>query len=148
MAKIPLPERGQPLDVTYVYELAQAVNEMAKEVSPATYDYVTIKTPDTGPNNRKITEIRVIGALEKVGSSGQSVSPGQEIPFGTTFTGEFRFPPIVTATAINVGQTPAGSNVSVILNDPTTSGVTGFVRFNTTGVVSLNVNLIIIGIPN
>jgi hypothetical protein len=66
MAKIPLPERGQPLDVTYIYELAQAVNDLSKEVSPATYDYVTIQTADNGPQNRKATEVRVIGALIKV----------------------------------------------------------------------------------
>jgi hypothetical protein len=36
----------------------------------------------------------------------------------------------------------------IILNDPSTSGVTGTVRFNKSGTASLNVNLIIIGIPN
>jgi hypothetical protein len=148
MAKIPLPERGQPLDVSYVYDLAQAVNDLSKEVSPATYDYVTIQTADNGPQNRKATEIRVLGALSKVGSTGQSVTVGQQISFNVNFQGEFRFPPIVTATAINVGQTPAGGDVTVILNDPTTSGVSGFVKFNTSGVASVNVNLIIIGIPN
>jgi hypothetical protein len=148
MAKIPLPERGQPLDVTYIYELAQAVNDLSKEVSPAMYDYVTIQTADNGPQNRKATEVRIIGGLIKVGSSGQSVTPGQEIGFSHSFSGEFRFPPIVTATPINVGQTPAGSDVTVILNDPSTSGVSGLVKFNTSGTASLNVNLIIIGIPN
>jgi hypothetical protein len=147
MSKIPLPERGQPLDVTYVYELAQAVNELAKEVSPATYDYVTVQTLDNGPQNRKITEVRVRGGIEKVASS-RSVLAGDQLPFSHSFTGEFRFAPIVTATPINVGQTPAGSNVTVILNDPSTSSVSGFVKFNTSGDVSLNVNLIIIGIPN
>lgn len=147
MAKIPLPERGQPLDVTYVYELAQAVNDLSKEVSPATYDYVTVQTADNGPQNRKVTEVRVIGGLVKVASS-QPVTPGEQLNFSHSFAGEFRFPPIVTATAINVGQTPAGANVTVVLNDPSTSGVSGFVKFNTSGTASLNVNLIIIGIPN
>ena len=147
MAKIPLPERGQPLDVAYVYELAQAVNELSKEVSPATYDYVTVQTADNGPQNRKVTEVRVIGALAKVASS-RNVTSGEQLPFSVSFQGEFRFPPIVTATPINVGQTPARSSVTVILNDPSTSGVGGFVKFNTSGTTSLNVNLIIIGIPN
>lgn len=147
MSKIPLPERGQPLDVTYIYELAQVVNELAKEISPATYDYVTVQTLDNGPQNRKITEVRVRAGLEKVASS-RSVLAGDQLPFSHSFTGEFRFAPIVTATPINVGQTPAGSNVTVILNDPSTSSVSGFVKFNTSGEVSLNVNLIIVGIPN
>ena len=147
MSKIPLPERGQPLDVTYIYDMAQAINDLSKEVSPATYDYVTIQTADYGPQNRKATEIRIIGGLAKVASS-RSVLSGDQLPFSIPFSGEFRFPPVVTATAVNVGQTPAGSNVTVILNDPTTSSVNGFVKFNTAGEVSVNVNLMIIGIPN
>jgi len=147
MAKIPLPERGQPLDVTYVYELAQAVNDLSKEVSPALYDYVTVHTPDSGPQNRKINEVRVIGALIKVASS-RPVIAGDQLPFSHSFSGEFRYAPIVTATPVNVGQTPAGANVTLILNDPSTSSVNGFVKFNTSGDASLNVNLIIIGIPN
>lgn len=147
MAKIPLPERGQPLDVSYVYELAQTINELSKEVSPAMFDYVTVQTADNGPQNRKVTEVRIIGGLVKVASS-QSVTPGEQLTFSHSFAGEFRFPPIVTATPINVGQTPAGASVTVILNDPSTSGVSGFVKFNTSGTASLNINLIIIGIPN
>jgi hypothetical protein len=147
MAKIPLPERGQPLDVTYIYEMAQAINDLSKEVSPATYDYVTVQTADNGPQNRKITEVRMLGALAKVASS-RSVLAGDQLPFSVSFAGEFRFPPIVTATAVNAGQTPAGANVTLILNDPSTSSVNGFVKFNTSGLVSVNVNLMIMGIPN
>jgi hypothetical protein len=147
MSKIPLPERGQPLDVTYIYEMAQAINDLSKEVSPATYDYVTVQTADYGPQNRKATEVRMIGGLIKVASS-RSVVAGDQLPFSHSFAGEFRFPPIVTATPVNVGQTPAGANVTLILNDPSTSSVNGFVKFNTSGEVSVNVNLIIIGIPN
>ena len=29
MAKVPLPERGQPLDVTYLYQLIEAVNSVS-----------------------------------------------------------------------------------------------------------------------
>jgi hypothetical protein len=127
--------------------MAQAINDLSKEVSPATYDYVTIQTPDNGSQNRKVTEVRVIGGLAKVATS-QTVLAKEQRTFSLTFPGEFRFPPVVTATAINSGQTPAGSNVTVILNSPTTSSVSGFVKFNESGLVSVNVNLIIIGIPN
>jgi hypothetical protein len=33
MAKVPLPERGQPIDVTYIYELTKAVNDLSAQVS-------------------------------------------------------------------------------------------------------------------
>lgn len=147
MAIIPLPERGQPLDVTYISKLAQAINDLSKDVSPATYDYVTIDTKDSGPQNRKMGEIRMIGVIKKLPAS-KSVIAGEVIGFTHSFKGEFKFPPVVTATAINVGGQGAGGNVTVILEDPTTSGISGTVRFNEPGIVSVNVNLIIIGIPN
>jgi hypothetical protein len=147
MAIIPLPERGQPLDVAYISRLAQAINDLSKDASPARYDYVTIDTKDTGPQNRKMTEVRVLGVIKKVATS-KAVIPGEEIAFSHSFNGEFKFAPIVTATAINVGATTAGGNITVILKEPTTSGIEGTVRFNDTGTVSVNVNLIIIGVPN
>lgn len=147
MAQIPLPERGQPLDVTYISRLAQAINDVSKDVSPSTYDYVTIDTKDSGPQNKKMGEVRVLGVIKKVAGS-RSVVSGEELPFSHSFKGEFKYAPVVTATAINVGATTAGGNVTVILKDPTTSGIEGTVRFNNSGDVSINVNLIIIGVPN
>ena len=33
MAKIPLPQRGQPLDVTYIYQLADTINDLPAPVT-------------------------------------------------------------------------------------------------------------------
>jgi hypothetical protein len=147
MAKIPLPERGQPLDVTYISQLAQVVNELSSAISPATYKYTSIDTPNAGRQNIKGSEARVIGAIVPVVASGTKTA-GEEIKFSYSFPGEFKYAPIATATAINVGNTPAGKNVTVILTNPTTSGIDGTVRFNTTGELAVTVHLIIIGVPN
>jgi hypothetical protein len=147
MAQIPLPERGQPLDVAYISRLAQAINDVSRDTSTARYDYITIDTKDSGPQNKKMSEVRVLGVIKKL-PAGKSVIPGEEIGFSHSFNGEFKFAPIVTATAINVGGTTAGGNVTLILKDPTTSGIEGTVRFNDSGTVTVNVNLIIIGVPN
>ena len=101
MAKVPLPERGQPLDVPYIYKLVDTVNQSAS----------TEKT------------------------------------FFLEFT-DFKFAPIVSATLENIGGTPAGKNVNVILTSVTTSRVDGFVRFGESGNLAIAVNLIIVGIPN
>ena len=44
MAKIPLPERGQPLDVTYIYQLAETINDLSTQLSSATYKTTSIDT--------------------------------------------------------------------------------------------------------
>lgn len=147
MAKIPLPERGQPLDVTYISQLAQVVNELSSAISPSTYKYTSIDTPNAGRQNIKGSEARVIAGRVRVLNTG-TINAGFETDFTYPFPGEFKYAPIATATAINTGGTPAGKNVTVILKPPTTSGVEGTVRFNTSGEVAIDVNIIIIGVPN
>jgi len=147
MAKIPLPERGQPLDLTYIYNLASAINELSDQVSPSTYKYVTIDTPSAGKQSVKASEARIIAGFVEV-TNNSTVSSGNEKTFSYDFSTDFKYAPIVTATPVNVGNTQAGKDVSVVLKTVTTSRVEGVVRFNTSGDLSVGVNLTIVGIPN
>jgi hypothetical protein len=147
MAKVPLPERGQPLDVTYVYQLANAVNDLSTQVSSATYNYTTVDTISAGKQSIKTSEARMIGGYVEV-ANNSTVTASSEKTFSYDFPSDFKYQPIVTATAVNIGNTPAGQNVTVILKTVTTSRVEGIVRFGASGDLSLAVNLIIIGIPN
>jgi len=140
MAKVPLPERGQPLDVTYIYQLADTINDLSTQVSSATYNYTTIDTVSAGKQNIKTSDARVVGGYVEV-ANNSTVSAGNEKIFAYDFPSDFKFAPIATATAVNIGNTPAGQNV-------TTSRVEGLVRFGASGDLSLAVHLIIIGIPN
>jgi hypothetical protein len=147
MAKIPLPERGQPLDLSYIYQIANAVNDISSEISPSIYKYVSIDTPSAGRQNLRSSEIRMVGGYFDV-ATNSNINSGNEKAFTYNFSTDFKYPPIVTATLVNVGNTPAGQNVSVILTSISTSAVEGTVRFNSSGDVSVGVNLIILGVPN
>lgn len=147
MARIPLPERGQPLDLSYIYQLANAVNELSSQISPSSQKYVTIDTPAAGNQNVKASEARIIGKYVAV-ANNSSVTAGNETDFDYQFPTDFKYAPIVTATPVNFGQTQAGKDVSVILKSVTTSGISGTVKFNTSGDLSVAVNVIIVGIPN
>jgi len=147
MAKVPLPERGQPLDVTYIYQLAETINDLATHVSSATYNYTTIDTVSAGKQSVKTSEARVIGGYVEV-ANNSTVSAGNEKTFAYDFPSDFKYAPIATATPINIGNTPAGQNVTVILKSVTTSRVEGVVRFGASVDLSLNVNIIVVGIPN
>jgi hypothetical protein len=146
MAKVPLPERGQPLDVTYIYQLAETVNELATQVSSATYNYTTINNGSSGSQSVKTSETKIVGGYVQV-ANNTTVTAASEVSFSYTFD-DFKYSPIVSATPYNIGNTPAGQNVSVILKTVTTSKVEGVVRFGASGDLSLAVHLIIIGIPN
>lgn len=147
MAKVPLPERGQPLDVTYIYQLADTINDLSTQVSSATYNYTTVDTVSAGKQSVKTSEARLIGGYVEV-ANNSTVSAGNEKTFSYDFPSDFKYQPIATATPVNIGNTPAGQNVNVILKTVTTSRVEGIVRFGASGDLSLAINLIILGIPN
>jgi hypothetical protein len=147
MAKVPLPERGQPLDVTYLYQLADAVNDISTQVSSATYNYTTIDTVSAGKQNIKTSETRVIGGYIEV-ANNTPITAATDKTFSYDFPSDFKYPPIVTATPVNFGNTAAGQDVVVVLKTVTTSRIEGVVRFGTGGTASVSVNLIVVGIPN
>ena len=146
MAKIPLPERGQPIDVTYIYELTKAVNDLSAQVSSATYKTTTVNAGTAGPQSVKTSEAKFIGGYVEV-ANNKTVTASSEVTFSLPYN-DFKYAPIVTATPINKGGTPAGQNVTVTLTNVTTTKVDGIVRFNAAGDLTVGVNLIIIGIPN
>lgn len=147
MAIIPLPERGQPLDLTYIYQIANAVNNLSTQVSSSTYKYVTIDTPSNGKQSLNNSETRIIAAYKEV-VNNTTVNAGNEKAFEYFIEPELKYPPIVTVTPLNIGDTSAGKNVSVILKSVTTSRIEGIVRFNSSGDASVAVNIMIVGVPN
>ena len=146
MAQIPLPERGQPLDVTYIYQLAEAINNISNQVTSATYNYTSIDAGTGAPQNVKTSEARFIGGYKQV-TNNTNVNAGEEKSDSYSFS-DFKFPPIITATISNIGGTAAGTDATVIIKSVTTSRVDFVVRFNTGGVASVGVNLIAIGVTN
>jgi hypothetical protein len=113
MAQIPLPERGQPLDVTYIYELAQAINSISNQVTSATYNYTSIDAGTGAPQNVKTSEARFVGGYKQV-TNNTNVNAGEEKSDSYTFS-EFKYPPVVTATISNISGTAAGTDATVIL---------------------------------
>ena len=146
MSKIPLPERGQPLDVAYLYEIANAVNDLSTQISPSTNKYVTIDTPNLGKQSVKASEARIIGGYQVVANNA-SYNNGDQISRTYEFGTDFKYTPVITASPINLDGSNAGKNVSVVLTAITTSKVDFTVTFNATGSVSTAVNFVIVGIP-
>jgi hypothetical protein len=147
MAKIPTPDRGQPLDVTYVYQIVEAINDLSSQISSARYKYASVDTTD-GPQSTLLTDTKVV-ALEKIiYPTLTNVTAESDQAFSKSFNGEFKYPPIVTATPVLIEGTSSGKDVSVVISSVTNSAVNGIVRFNSPGQLALKVHIIAIGIPN
>ena len=148
MAKVPLPERGQPIDVSYIYQLTNAVNQLSDQISTTGYNYTTIDTTSAGKQNVKTSDVRVIGG-QVVVTSNSPQSADSTRPFTYSYNGNFKYTPIVTATVYNRGgEGTAGDGATVVLTSVDANGLSGLVRFDQPGNASTTVNLIIIGIPN
>lgn len=145
MAKVPLPDRGQPLDLSYIYQLAEAINNLSNQLSPVNAKYTTIKTETAGQQVVRTSDARIIGGYEDITKSNASST---EEPFTHIFA-DFAYPPIVTATTYATGsaKTQAAKDTTVVITEVTTGRVDGIVKFNTPGEASVRVNLTIIGIP-
>jgi predicted TIM-barrel enzyme len=147
MSRVPLPERGQPLDLSYIYQIANAVNELAVQLSPTVGRYTSVDTVNAGTQSVRTSDARIVGGYVVVTNSSSTTADG-ESSFSYNFA-DFKFVPVVTATPIltsNVG-TDASKDISVVLTRITTNRVEGIVKFNTIGVTDVGVNLIAVGIP-
>ncbi len=143
---IPVPERGQPLDTSYIAKIVDAVNELSTSNSSATNKYFSVDTSGSGTQSVKITESKVIGGYYSVYNNSK-VLVGDVAEFTYKFPSNFKFPPVVTATPINIGDSLAGRNMSVVIKSVTVSQVVGVIKFNEAGNLSVAVNIIAVGIP-
>jgi hypothetical protein len=150
MSSIPLPERGQPLDLSYIYEIAKTVNQLSLQSSFSANRFVSIETPAAGVGRQdiKVTESRMVAGYKEI-TNNTSITQGAEISFSYDFpAADFKYPPIVTASPINISGTEAGKDILVVLTLVTTSRVEGVAKFNTSGTASVGINLIAVGVPN
>ena len=146
MAKVPLPDRGQPLDVTYLYQIANALNDAVDTISTATYNYTSIDVKGIGRQDVKNSNAKIYASYKDI-VNNETISSNTTRSFAIDFDSQFKYPPIVTATAVNTGTSTVGNDVLAIITSVTTSRVEGVVRFNSSGNVSTSVNIIAIGLP-
>ena len=146
MAKVPLPERGQPLDVTYIYQLAEAVNDLSTSISDATYNYTDVDIVGAEKKSLKTSDTKFVGKFKQI-ANNETVTAGQEKSYSISYS-NFKFPPIVTASVVNTSGTTAGTNTSVVISSITASQVDFIVKFGSSGTASVGVNVIAIGVPN
>jgi hypothetical protein len=147
MAKIPTPDRGQPLDVSYVYQIVEAINELSSQISSAKYKYASVDTSN-GNESTLLTDTKVVAGEKIIYPNLTTVTADYTQAFSYSFKGEYKYPPIVTATPVLIEGTSSGQDVSVIIQSITNSSVNGIVKFNTGGSLALKVHIIAVGIPD
>jgi len=147
MSRIPLPERGQPLDLAYIYELAKTINDLSDQLSPAVARYTTIDTVAAGKQSVRTSDTRIVGTYTEA-ENNTAISADSEGIFSVNFS-DFKYVPIVTATPVLLGEanTESAKDVSIVITQITTNRVEGIVKFNTSGTARVGINILAVGIP-
>lgn len=149
MAKIPLPSRGQPIDMAYIYDIVDTVNRLSDTVVSSTGGYLTVDTPTGSQQNVKTADARIIGGYVEL--NNVTLSTDNEVSFEYRFPSDYKYAPVVTATPVALSNTAGARSATAVIKNVTTSSISGVVRFDTgafsQGTASIGINLIIVGIP-
>lgn len=146
MAKVPLPDRGQPLDVTYMYQLASTINDLSDSVSNASARYATIDTRVAGKQTFRVSDMRVYAGYLDV-TNAVAVTATTTLERTVNFGVAFSYPPIVVASVVNNNTQASGNDATVVVSSSTTSSATFRVKFETAGEATVGINFIAIGVP-
>lgn len=141
--QLPLPERGQPLDVAYLYDIAKQVNQNTKDISSSG----TTSVIDNGinvPESILTNNIRIYATTEDIQTG--SVTAGSSQEWSANFTSGFLYVPVVTATVKNNSGSEAGNNIFLSLKNIATGSVSGNLLYNSKGSIDITINIIAIGI--
>jgi hypothetical protein len=138
MAAVSLPEKGQPLDVNYIYDMANQINNLTNVITVRSTTSSKInENSDTTSNLKFYASTKTLSTTNASNNTTES--------FFFTYP-EFKFTPVATISVINNSGSTAGDDVTFTLRNITTTRAEGIVRFGTSGAVNLSVNIIIIGI--
>jgi hypothetical protein len=145
MPQINLPERGQPVDLSLLRTIINAINEIYRQISPSVSKFVKISVVGKPDQELRLSDAKMLAAYKEIANT-KTINPGNEETVTIDLSG-FSEPPIVTATPRNIGGTAAGSSVSVTLKSVTTTAIEVIVKFNVAGNATVGINVIAIGIP-
>jgi hypothetical protein len=146
MARLPLPNRAQPLDVNYIYQIANELNALSEEGSAlAQGNNFLFSGKDAIPRSSKIYGAQIFAAVKTVATKVATASQTESITFD--FQPGFAYPPVVQATIENTGETNTVVDATINIQNVTTTSATAVITIANSGSSSINVHLTAIGLP-
>jgi hypothetical protein len=139
MAAIELPDRGQPLDISYLLRIATEINSLNQRISTGGTQS-SLKYLGNNNTTRVITSDLVIySASQQVSGNLQTTRSALR----TTFNFSFKTTPIVVASVESIS---GKISIFPVLQNVGPSGCSVFLESSeSTGEVSANISIIAIG---
>jgi hypothetical protein len=139
MAQIELPDRGQPLDISYLFRIAQEINRVSELVAAS---FSKIKYRDTStPSQLATSNLAFYAETQKIIDANLSVQPNA--PSSFDYSGIFKTTPVVICSVTSVTGV---SNLYGVLSGVTQNSCQVNVFSSaTSGAFSADVSIIAIG---
>jgi|688.fasta_scaffold10032_2 hypothetical protein len=146
MGKLIVPQRGQPLDVSYMYDIVQALNELQDQVGSSIQDVLVVVDETNKSRSTKMNRSAAFGVTAPV-ITATSVELNKTYPVTVSFEVKFNSKPIVVATPNNIGGTEPGKSANVVITKITNNSAEFLVSFTTAGLATVSLNVLAMGIP-
>lgn len=139
MAQIETPDRGQPLDISYLYRIVQQINNVSELIGKGVSK---IKYRDTAtPSQPKTGDLAFYAETLKIVDANLSVQPNAPATFD--YSGIFKTTPVVVCSVTGVTGV---SNLYPVLDKVTQNSCNVNVFSSaTSGAFSADVSIIAIG---
>jgi hypothetical protein len=139
MAQIELPDRGQPLDISYLYRIVTEINNVSKLIGNT---LSKLKYRDKSTKSQVLTSNLVFYAETlKITDANLSVQPNAPATFD--YSGIFKTTPIVISSVTSITGV---SNLYTVLNSVTQNSCQVNVYSSaTSGKIEADVSIIAIG---
>lgn len=144
MANLPVPQRGQPIDFQFIYQIVDTINNLSDSIN-ATSKNINIYT-DTGTKHVDLNHLAIDSTYLKVTATSESVD--KPVSASYKFQTSFGNAPIVTITPVTNNQKlSVDDDAIVVITNVTTSEVAFKVTFpkataKNKGSVSVYINAI------
>lgn len=145
VSRLPVPDRGQPIDVPYIYLMSTVINDLADQIDASTEKYTTVNTREVAKQDLRTSDTKFFASFQDL-FSDVDVRANETKEFVFQISG-FKYAPIATVSPVNTGSSTVSNDVTVVITSVTNSEIRGVVRFNTAGRVTVSVNVIAIGVP-
>lgn len=141
--KLPLPQRGQPFDVSLLSNIITSINDLWDNLVINTSNYASLWTLE-GKKSIRSSEVKMVTG--KTQNINGTFKDGETKEFSYDFDSPFLLPPIVTATVQAITNDDPSKSAYAVITSVDVSGVKGIIRFERKGQASIAVNVIAIGV--
>ena len=141
--KLPIPQRGQPFDVSLVSNIITSVNDLWDNLIINASNYASLWTKE-GKKSVRVSEVKIVtGTTENLNGK---VTDGEIKKFSYSFDSQFLLPPVVVASVQAADDSSSSKSAYAVITSVDVSKVEGIIRFETKGQSSVAVNIIAIGV--